>query len=217
MSPLFWLVVFSNWPRPLLLVRTSYILFVAGLEDEISVTGLFITDLFKIPWSYPKLYWSAEYTMSFWDLKIFSKTFKLWRVPLISFLPVDVYKWFGRVKLPSMRTLTISIWFSIFDCFTIFSIFYDEILLTILSLAMSFCLITSRIASLVMLASCFFIVDRRILDLRSTISWCLNLSLLTNENESSILVNLFDHILCRTNVSSTYFICWGIMSSTFSI
>ena len=59
-------------------------------------------------------------------------------------------------------------------------------------------------------------VDLNIFDRRSTISWCLSFSLFTSENESSMLLNLLDHILCLTKVSSTYFICCGIMSSTLS-
>ena len=104
-----------------------------------------------------------------------------------------------------------------FDCLTIFSIFYEDMRLTILSLAASYELIASSIWSLVTLGSAFFIVDLNIFDRRSTISWCLSFSLFTNEKESSILLNLFDHILCLTKVSRTYFICWGIMSSTLSI
>ena len=155
--------------------------------------------------------------ISFCDLRIFSKTFRDWSVPLINFLPVEVCRWLGRVKLPSISTLTMSIWFSMFDCLTIFSIFYDDIRLTILSLALSCWLITSKMASLVIFGSAFFIVDLKILDRRSTISWCLNLSLLTRENESSTLLNLLDHILCLTKVSRTNFICWGMRSSTLSI
>ena len=71
------------------------------------------------------------------DLRIFSNSFKLDRVPWMLFFPPEVYMNIGRVYDPSTKILTISIWFSMLLYLTIFSIFYEEILFTILSRLLS--------------------------------------------------------------------------------
>jgi hypothetical protein len=155
--------------------------------------------------------------MSWDDLRILSNTLRLCSVPLISFLPVDVYKWFGRVKLPSINTFTISIWFSWFDCFTIFSIFYEEIRLTTLFLACSYFSKYWIISSFVIFEFYLRKVDLRIRVLLSTISLWRKCNLLVSGSVSWLVLNLLVHILCLVNVSKTIFIYLGIISSTHDI
>lgn len=127
------------------------------------------------------------------------------------FFPLDVNICSGKLKVPSTKMLTMSILFSMFDYFTIFSIFQLEIRLTIFSLEaldLSSCTCISSVVSF-----CFLRVDLRILVLRSTISKCLFKILWTRGILSSLLLSFVDHILCLANISKLCFICSGIIYS----
>ena len=108
--------------------------------------------------------------------------------------------------------LTISILFSTFDYLTIFSIFWLDILLTIFSLDSSYSFNLAAISSGLFFN--FFKLDLSILDLLSTISWWRLEIRYTKGNLSSLLLSLFDQILCLANISRLYLIYSGISNST---
>ena len=144
---------------------------------------------------------------------IFSKSLRLWSVPLMCYFPLDVSIWSGSVKLPSTKILTISIWFSIFDYLTIFSIFWLEILVTIFSRVTSYFSRYCYIYSEEHWPFCFLYWLFNILLRLSTISLCLVFILFLIGTFSSSPVNLFDQILCFVNFSRVYLTLGGIMTS----
>lgn len=138
---------------------------------------------------------------------IFSKSLRLCKVPLITLLPLDVCIYSGRLKQPSTSILTISILFSMLDYFTIFSIFWEEIRLTILSRDWSCFYNCEFISSIERTGEvCFLSVDFNILARRSTISVCLFFILELNGILSSLPLNFVDHILCLANISRVFLI-----------
>lgn len=152
------------------------------------------------------------YTFS--DFNIFSKIFKLESVPLITVLPPETCKNIGRLYEPSTSILTMSIWFSTLLYFTIFSIFWDWILLMIFSLLVSWVLSSSCISYDVILALFFLSIVVSILVLLSTISLCLILILEFKVACFWSELSLLDQMECMANLSRVTLIDCGRISST---